>query len=124
MTRVLLFTIPAPCDWINANDRSHRMVRAKLTKTWRAAAEAECRRVAPELRLETPVHILAQIHKPRGGRWDPNNLSPTTKAIVDGLVDAGLLPDDSWREVVGPDHRRGSPGVAGVTLMITHQGHP
>lgn len=135
MTRVLMFTIPAPVfapvrsrktgklkevqPLLNSNDRRHRQVEAKIAKAWRAAARDECLRVAAGLRLETPVHILAQIHKPRGGIWDPNNYHPTTKPIVDGLVDAGLIPDDSWREVEGPDHRAGKPGSAAVTFTIT-----
>ncbi|MEZ2373108.1 hypothetical protein [Arthrobacter sp. RCC_34] len=122
MTRVLIFTIEAPCDWINSNHRLHPLAKARLTKTWRNAAMTECQRVAPGLQLQTPVHIEARIHKTRSGRWDPNNLAPTTKAIVDGLVDAGLIPDDSWRELEGPDHRRGHPGPNAITLTITHHG--
>ena len=30
---------------------------------------------------------------------------PTLKALVDGLVDAGLLPDDDARHLQGPDMR-------------------
>lgn len=30
---------------------------------------------------------------------DPDNLSGASKPIIDGLVDGGLLPDDSFRHV-------------------------
>jgi crossover junction endodeoxyribonuclease RusA len=64
------------------------------------------------------VRILAFISKERGGRWDPNNLWPTVKAAVDGIVDAGLLVDDDHEHLVGPDMRRGPKGPAKLTLEI------
>lgn len=114
--RVVILDIPAPCAFINSNDRTHRMAQAKLTKTWRAAAKQAAANTEP---LNPPVHIIAHIYKPRGGRYDPNNLAPTTKACVDGLVDAGLLEDDSVEYVVGPDHRHGGVGHAEILLEIT-----
>ena len=38
-------------------------------------------------------------------RRDLHNYMPTLKALVDGLVDAGLLPDDDARHLQGPDMR-------------------
>lgn len=37
----------------------------------------------------------------------PGTSTPTAKAIVDGLVDAGVIPDDSNEWVTGPDMRAG-----------------
>ena len=107
MTRQLTLTIPAPCDWLNSNQRLHRMVSAARIRTWRhethmAAAEDDT--WAP---FDGPVHIVCTVHKTRAGRWDAGNLYPTAKAIVDGLVDAGVIPDDSNDWVVGPDMRAG-----------------
>lgn len=111
----MILTIPAPCQFINSNQRLHRMAQAKLTKTWREASAAAAYGVKP---FQPPVHITAHIWKPRAGRYDPNNLAPTTKAIVDGLVDAGLLADDSVDFVIGPDHRHGGKGAAEIRLEI------
>ena len=33
-------------------------------------------------------------------------VTPTTKPIVDGLVDTGVLPDDDAKHLLGPDLRR------------------
>lgn len=107
--------VPAPCDFINTNVRYHRMAKANLTKQWRTAGFVAARNHGP---LNPPVRIIAHIWKPRAGRYDPNNLADTTKAIVDGLVDAGLLPDDSREYVVGPDHRHGGKGPARIVLTI------
>lgn len=114
----LTITIPAPCQYINSNQRLHRMAQAKLTKTWRQASAIAARDIGP---LTPPVHITAHIWKPRAGRYDPNNLAPTTKAIVDGLVDAGLLADDSVEYVIGPDHRHGGKGPAAVIITISQE---
>ena len=114
--RSVTLTIPAPADWINTNRRYHHMAKAKLTKAWRLATSLQARDTPP---MRTPVHITATIWKPRTGRYDPNNLADTTKACVDGLVDAGLIPDDSYKEVIGPDHRHGGKGPAKLTLTIT-----
>ena len=102
---MLLVTVPAPCDWINSNQRLHRMVKAKRTATWRAAAKDAA---ADAGSFDGPVRIIATVHKTRGGRWDAGNLYPTAKAIVDGLVDAGVIPDDSNEWVTGPDMRAGA----------------
>jgi len=95
MARTETLTIVAPCDWINANDRAHWTKRRYLTQTWRVAAgmSARAHRIKP---FAGQVDILVRVHKARaGGRWDPHNLMPTAKAAIDGLVDAGVMPDDS-----------------------------
>ena len=111
-------TVPAPAAFINTNTRYHRMAKANLTKAWRHAGYVAARNHPP---LTPPVRIIAHIYKPRLGRYDPNNLGDTTKAIVDGLVDAGLLTDDSYKHVIGPDHRHGGKGPAAITLTITQE---
>ena len=116
--RIVTIDIPAPCDFLNSNQRIHRMAQAKLTKTWRAAAANAAADIAP---LNPPVHITAHIWKPRGGRYDPNNLWPTIKAAVDGLVDAGLLTDDDHTRVIGPDMRHGGKGPARIIIQITER---
>jgi hypothetical protein len=107
------------------------MATAKLTAIWRNAGtlavtdENRRRHAAGEALLEPfnkQVRIVATIYKPRGGRWDPNNYAGTTKALVDGLVSAGLLADDDHTHVVGPDHRYGGRGEARVILRIEETG--
>lgn len=116
--RIVTIDIPAPCAFINSNDRRHRMAEADLTKAWRAAAAVAAANITP---LSPPVHITAHIHKPRGGRYDPGNLYPTAKALVDGLVDAGLLTDDDHKHVIGPDMRHGGKGPARIIVQITER---
>ena len=56
--------------------------------------------------IPTPTHCLAHLGFPDPGRRrDANNWGDTTKPAIDAFVDVGLLPDDDFRHVVGPDHR-------------------
>jgi hypothetical protein len=91
------------------------MATAELTSMWRYAGRVAAEGLNP---ITEPVRIVAWITKERGGRWDPNNLWPTVKALVDGLVDSGLLEDDDHKHVVGPDMRYGGKGHAGVRILI------
>lgn len=117
MTRESMFTVPAPADWINSNNRLHRMAVAKLTAAWRKAGNAAVSGYGWEP-YQGRVHIVAHIYKPRAGRYDPNNLWPTVKACVDGVVEAGLLVDDDHEHVLGPDMRHGGKGPAALVLVI------
>jgi len=107
--------IPAPCDWINSNQRLHRMQTAELTKAWREAAKNAAKTITP---AKTPARVTATIWKPHAGRYDPGNLYPTAKAILDGLVDAGIFPDDDHKHIIGPDMRHGGKGPALIVIQI------
>lgn len=102
-------TIPAPCGMINANSRMHRMAEAKLTAQWRMAGKIAARQLErPD--LPKPVRIIAYVWKPRANHYDPLNYYKTGKGILDGIVDAGWLPDDDFMHVHGPDMRHGGVG--------------
>jgi Holliday junction resolvase RusA-like endonuclease len=105
-----------PCAFINANDRMHHQAKAKLTKQWRQYAAAA---LMFEPYHYTRAHIVCEIRFPDNRRRDVGNYYPTAKAIVDGLVDSLLLPDDNDRHLIGPDMRREYPnGPARVTVTI------
>lgn len=117
--------IAAPRDrkgriaWINSNERTHWAVRAEKTRAWRLVAKIAAQKAGLPKGLER-AHITCTIHKTTNRSYDAGNLSPTAKAIVDGLVsDYGLLPDDSNDHVVGPDMRPGDKqDQAGITITI------
>ena len=94
------------------------MQSAKLTALWREAGRVSAGLVDGEP-YAGPVHIFAHVYKPRAGRYDAGNLYPTIKAILDGVVDAGLLVDDSNDYVIGPDLRHGGKGPARIVLTVT-----
>lgn len=97
--------IPAAC-MLNANHREHWAPKGEKVKTVRALA-----RYAAQLSKAEPVpgkvRVLVTFYYPPKTRrpHDEGNLHPTAKALVDGLTDAGLWPDDSAEWVEGPDVR-------------------
>lgn len=138
MTRTTQFTIPAPEFppvrkratgklqevklWLNSNLRLHRQQEAKLTAAWRTATALRLAESGWDLTpYDRPVRITAHVWKPRGGRYDPGNLYPTAKACLDGIVDAGLLTDDDWKHVIGPDMRHGGKGPEALVITITQE---
>lgn len=112
-------SVPAPCKLMNSNDRPHPQAKAKLTRAWRlAGAVAAAGETRPD--LPKPVQIIAYVWKPINNRYDPGNLYPTAKAIVDGVVDAKWLPDDDRHHVEGPDMRHGGIGPARIVLHFVN----
>lgn len=107
-----------PCDFINANQRLHHHAKAKLTKLWRGQAHSAAWATAQRHSIDR-AHITVAIRFPTNHRRDVGNYFPTAKAIVDGLVDAGLLVDDNDDRITGPDMRRERPnGSPRVTVTI------
>lgn len=104
---------------INANHRSHWARRAARTAYWRQLAAWNAN-LHGRLRGAdyTHVHVTVTITWPERRRRDPANWAPTAKAIVDGLVDAGVVADDDAGHVTGPDMRTAT-GPFGVRVDIT-----
>lgn len=116
--RLAQFTVNAPADWINLNQRLHWAKKAQLTKAWRLAAHdaAECAMLPQNL---TKVHVTAYITKPTRRAFDVHNLIPTMKAVIDGLVDYGVVADDSTKYLTGPDMRvSDDTGPASITIIL------
>lgn len=108
--------LPAEINLINANDRMHPARRAGFIKVIRQAAWVMARHdKVPALQR---AHIFYVVHPDtQERRRDPGNWSPSAKAAVDGLVDAGVLPDDNKDHLLGPDPRIGEP-VRGSQLVL------
>jgi crossover junction endodeoxyribonuclease RusA len=85
--------IPAPTDWINANQRLHYQKKARLTAAWRAAAALYARSAGgPSFDWCT----VTATPRPVGSRRrDAANQYPPNKAGIDGLTDAGVFADDN-----------------------------
>lgn len=81
----------------NANSRGHWAQRAGMVAAWRNAAWA-CAVGSGIPQLERVEVELVMVPSDRRRR-DPDNLSGALKPILDGLVDAGVIPDDSAKHV-------------------------
>jgi len=93
---------PKPGDFLNANDRQHWRPRAALTAVWKEAAYiAACQLGDPTERAHGPSEVRFYFPVRDGRKRDGGNWYPTVKACVDGLVEAGVWPDDNtdWVEL-------------------------
>lgn len=78
---------------LSLNDRQHWALKAKHVKEWRDAAHV----LAKHARIPSCRRVLVELHYlPRTNqRRDPDNLVASLKPLVDGLVDAGVVADDT-----------------------------
>jgi hypothetical protein len=128
--RHFTLALPAGLPLLNANQRPHHRVKAKLTADIRAAAMEACSedpamRAALAAAGAGPVlqhaYILGIVHPQKRGRFDPPNWYPSFKAALDGLVDAGVLDDDDHTRVIGPDMRPGPKVPKGRIALVIQE---
>lgn len=104
---------------VNRLFTAHHMVRAKLNKQWRQEAHAQALGFEP---VKTPVKVFAWLMQSDRHYQDCGAMYPAVKAAIDGLVDAGVIPDDtpeylSSIETFSPIY---SPGRDAVMLVVKH----
>lgn len=90
--RILRIELPPGIPTLNANDRIHWGTRKDRTAALRAETckEAQRQTFFPFSR----VRIRCIFRAPSNHRRDVANLYPSFKAIIDGLVDAGVIRED------------------------------
>ena len=89
---------------LSLNQRLHHYTRASKTKFWRELAAAKCREQGVPVMGRARVEVWFRF--PRNAKREVSNLQATSKALVDGVVDAGVLEDDRDEFCQGPDNRR------------------
>jgi hypothetical protein len=118
--------IPNLAGWLSSNDdRAGKLFHARrhTVAAWRAAGRDHAERAeVPPLRA---VRVIAELCFRDRRRRDPCNYGDTAKPCIDGLVDAGVVPDDSAAYVLGPDMRLGpvllpDPLSGHLGLLIVH----
>lgn len=118
---ILNLSVLDPALLLNANQRPHWTEARRLARYWRLLSATETRS-AINRRTWAPLaaaDITCTVtFPPDRRRRDPANWAPTAKALIDGLVDAGLLPDDDHTHVTGPDMRLDQ-GEPAIRLEIT-----
>lgn len=113
-----------PRRLVSANRRIHHMVRAEVCAYWRKAAHDAAIAAYGHADVGETWHhrvrIVITCRFPDLRRRDVGNLYPyVAKPIVDGLVDARVIPDDDDHHVMGPDLRRDpSRGPAALLVRI------
>ena len=107
----LTITVKAPGPLMNMNDHHHWRVRGPAAKAWRLAAFIAATNGDHHDFYPSWVQLSLPVADKR--RRDPHNYAPTVKHVIDGLVDAGVWPDDTpeWVTTIEPLLRvdRGGP---------------
>ncbi len=130
MSTQLTFTIPRDL-WLTSNRHStNRQYRARQVRDLHSIAIVTAQH-ARILGINGPVAVDWTVAYPKGVRHDKgeaSNAQPTTKALLDGLVQVGLIEDDGPKYVVAETFRRGPnltrPHDHEVRLVLTAQTIP
>lgn len=110
LTLTLPVAVPA-AEVANANDarREHWAAKSRKARALRARG-ALAWRLAGSPHMDK-VRCVVQVYYPDRRKRDVANLHPTVKALVDGMVAAGLLADDDDAHLTGPHLEHGPDDV-------------
>jgi crossover junction endodeoxyribonuclease RusA len=122
MTSLSLHFEIAQSRVLSANARQHWAAKARMTADLRAlgkyAAAYQNDRIDPDDEVWFDrAQLTVRVGWPDKRRRDVHNLAPTIKALIDGCVDAGLLPDDDDTHLIGPDLRPYVAGRKGLVVL-------
>lgn len=115
---VAKLTIPAPAELLTLNrERTrHWSTRAEITRQWRNAAYVLAK--VDRLPAFQSAEITFDITQARGQLADAGSHHPVTKAILDGIVQAGVLPDDDPAHVLSITEHAPTRGPSAVTVTL------
>lgn len=105
---------------LSLNHRHHPIVRNRMVQEIRKAAGWG----AVAAKIGRHRHVSVQLHYRPGDarRRDTENLVASQKPAVDGVVDAGVIPDDTPRHLTWqPPQIHDGPGPRRLWLEITTQ---
>jgi crossover junction endodeoxyribonuclease RusA len=109
---------PWPKPPLSMNQRRHWAPKARDVATCRSWAAWAARAARIPSLTHTTVELVWYVPDKR--RRDEDNATETLKPLCDGLVDAGVVPDDTpqWMTKLMPriEYRR---GAGGVELLVT-----
>ena len=99
MSETITFRFDGPVDLVNERRTWHYQRRAKVDREIRALAAGLVRAAAgPGVRWYACT-VDAQMTSTTNGLADADAIAGVMKPILDGIVDAGILPDDGPRHV-------------------------
>lgn len=107
-----------PAQRLNMNQSGSWRKWARTRKAWRVWCGTYARFTnVPRGLGPSNVRLTHYVTDP-GRRRDPSNWMPTTKAAIDGLVDAGVFDDDDSTHVtvLEPRFERGTPNRTRIDI--------
>jgi crossover junction endodeoxyribonuclease RusA len=103
----IVLELPPGLPILSLNGRQHWAQRNRDTQAIKKAAWAKA--LAAKVPPLARVTITVEYQPPDRRRRDPDNLAPTGKAAIDGLVAAKVLPDDNSEHVTAVRYIIGEP---------------
>jgi hypothetical protein len=118
----VVLSLPLPPAGVTAHNEGHRMIKSSIIKKYRSETELEVKALKlAQISKKVKIHHVWFCHKSNyevaAGKnckkkykhyrpLDEGNAIQALKPLVDGLVDAGLLKGDTWKEVTWGDYLR------------------
>lgn len=102
---------------VNAERAANRWVRAEFVKEWRTDFWALA--MSGKMQPMRWMSVVAVPMQKRGRLQDVGACLPAVKAAVDGLVDAGVVPDDDARYVRAITFHPPRRDENGLTILVT-----
>lgn len=88
---VAVIHVPLETDPLSLNKKLHWAVEAKLKKQWRRFSSLSASRFPAFAKVDVTLTWFVVTTRVR----DEDNMARLLKCLCDGLVDAGVVPDDS-----------------------------
>ncbi len=119
---MIVIRFEQPAELMNMNHRLHWSKQRRQARAWRGVTCLAARQQLASFPMPlwpATVTVVVPVHDRR--RRDPANLAPVAKHCVDGLVDAGVWPDDTpdWVTVTEPRLRSAAHNDWSVLVEIT-----
>ncbi|VEW13526.1 Uncharacterised protein [Brevibacterium casei] len=92
-------------EYLSANDRRHWRPERQRKIALRNRGMFLARK--HRLTIPTPCTLTVTVGLRTHGRADADNSAPTVKCLIDGIVAAGALVDDSTDHITATTYRRG-----------------
>ena len=111
-----VLTFPWGIPPLNANQRLHWAEKARRTRDIRLITSLQAHRLPAARHVRVQLTWVVTDRR----RRDSDNIYPTFKAMCDGLVDAGIVPDDTpeFMDKRAPVIRYEPGGVARMELTV------
>jgi hypothetical protein len=126
----LTFSFEPPDKVFSINEKPHWSIAASMKSSWRSAGAVYGRKARIDAKLPRPSFtdgVRVQVFLPfrTERRRDAHNYTGTVvKALIDGMRDAGLFPDDTPEYVTVMDPILDVGGPYLVTVEVTRTADP
>ena len=111
-----LVVLPWKAPVLNLNRKSHWAVKTRDTRTVREVTAVLCRDIDKANKIRVRLVYVPKDNR----RRDADNLVAMLKPICDGIVDAGIVPDDTpqFMEKLMPEVARADPKQPRFELYV------